>query len=138
MNPQDAVKTGRLAITASVDITPLSVPRLTRLSSERLWLTSPPTRAIRSVLGGNLMIQRKLMKSIRLLLLASVLTNVQAQVEVTSERQPLQEPQIVEKGASHRVWEQLWTTTTPEGRTITNRSSFTELASGMHHLVNGE
>src|SRR5262245_14795120 len=50
----------------------------------------------------------------------------------------LKEPQIVAKGPDYRVWEQLSTTVLPDGQVMTNRSSYTELASGMHYQLNGE
>src|SRR5215510_7090324 len=52
--------------------------------------------------------------------------------------QPLTEPQIIAKGGDYRVWEQLWTTTLESGRIITNRTSYTELCSGLHYLANGQ
>src|SRR5262245_5496294 len=51
---------------------------------------------------------------------------------------PLTEPQIIEKGGDYRVWEQFWTTTLESGRTVTNRTSYTELCSGLHYLANGQ
>ena len=43
------------------------------------------------------------------------------------------EPQIVERGPHHRVWERTVTETQPDGTTAERISSYTELATGLHY-----
>jgi hypothetical protein len=46
-------------------------------------------------------------------------------------------PVVTERGAHHRVWQKQTLEETPSG-TRTNVSSYTELATGLHYLENGE
>lgn len=48
------------------------------------------------------------------------------------------EPTIVERGPHHRVWERRTVQVLPIGRSVTNRSSYTELATGMHYQKDGQ
>src|SRR5262245_43554703 len=45
---------------------------------------------------------------------------------------------ISERGPHHRVWQRIETLTNAVGRVITNRHSYTELATGLHFRKNGE
>src|SRR5436309_8311884 len=66
----------------------------------------------------------------RILLLAQLLavSAVGAQLETT----------IVERGPHHRIWQTIRTQTAPDGSTVTNISSYSELATGMHYQENGK
>ena len=45
---------------------------------------------------------------------------------------------VVERGPHHKVWQRTVQETLRDGRVVTRHSSFTELATGMHYLENGQ
>jgi hypothetical protein len=47
-------------------------------------------------------------------------------------------PTVVERGRNHRVWERVITNTLPDGRVVTTKSGYVELATGMHFFRDGE
>ncbi len=58
--------------------------------------------------------------------------------ERTAQEETKAEPRIIERGPHHRVIERTVTETLPDGRTIQRKSSYTELAQGMHYLKDGQ
>jgi len=48
------------------------------------------------------------------------------------------EPVVVERGPDHRVWERVTTQVLPNGESILRRSSYEEIATGMHYLKDGQ
>jgi|GEM_PF-759283 len=55
-----------------------------------------------------------------------------------SSGSPLPAPTVVERGRDHRVWERVTTNTLHDGRVVTNKSGYVELATGMHYFRDGE
>ncbi len=52
---------------------------------------------------------------------------------------PTPQYQVTERGANHRVWSTVsWTTNRAGIVTIHTNTAYTELATGLHHLVNGQ
>lgn len=45
---------------------------------------------------------------------------------------------VVERGPHHRVWERIITETLPDGIVAERKSAYTELATGLHYLKDGE
>ena len=41
-------------------------------------------------------------------------------------------PVITERGPDHKIWSRIWQETTPSGRVVERKSSYKELATGMH------
>ncbi len=55
-----------------------------------------------------------------------------------SSHAQLTEPQVIERGASHRVVNRVEKVTLPDGRIIERPNSYVELANGLHYLENGQ
>ena len=49
------------------------------------------------------------------------------------DKAAVSEPRIVERGPHHRVWERTITEGLPNGKTVERKSSYTEIATGMHY-----
>ena len=69
---------------------------------------------------------------------ALVLTAQAQEPAQRADKARASEPVVVERGPHHRVWERKTVEVLPNGRSITNRSSYTELATGMHYLKDGQ
>ncbi len=61
-----------------------------------------------------------------------------ARVARVDEAPKISEPRVVERGPHHRVWERTITEKLRNGKTVERKSSFTELANGLHHLKDGQ
>ena len=46
--------------------------------------------------------------------------------------------QTVDRGPNHKTWERVISETLPNGKTVTRKSSYVELATGMHYLKDGQ
>lgn len=58
--------------------------------------------------------------------------------QVAEEKTELAAPVIVERGPHHRTLERISTQKLPNGRTVTQRNSYVELAVGMHFFRDGQ
>jgi hypothetical protein len=45
---------------------------------------------------------------------------------------------VVERGANHRIWQRTTYETLPSGQTVSHVHQYTELATGLHYLENGQ
>jgi hypothetical protein len=82
------------------------------------------------------------MKSIHLLLgVLLAASTLQAQTLSQTNPPTLPEPTpytVVAQGANHQVWQSETYEQAPNGRVVTNILQYTELATGLNHLVNGQ
>lgn len=53
-------------------------------------------------------------------------------------RPPVPAPAVLERGAHHRTWELVTTVETPSGKPALRKSSFVELATGLHYQEDGQ
>ena len=94
-----------------------------------------------------------LMKTSRFITTLQALILATANLAVTSDAQTAAPPpasnasqptpqtgnyQIIEAGANHRVWQRIDYETLRSGKTIPHIHKYTELATGLNHLVNGQ
>ena len=70
--------------------------------------------------------------------LISVITLLVSMAVCVSAQTAFSVPRVVDRGAQHKVWQWEIYTNAPGGQLVTIVHKFTELATGLNHLVNGK